>query len=109
MDILINATDIGLYVTLAMKNLFFPRIQTENVVSEVQRLVKQMDVETVKSELANKHWENTMIITTDIGLYVTLAMKNLFFSRIQTENVASEVQRLVKQVDVETVKSQLMK
>lgn len=51
MDILINATDIGWYVTLAMKNLFFPRIQTENVVSEVQRLVRQLDVETVKSHL----------------------------------------------------------
>ncbi|OJG13846.1 hypothetical protein RU96_GL001732 [Enterococcus canintestini] len=39
---------------LAMKNLYFTNIQTENVASEVQRLLKSMSVEEVKLKLAKK-------------------------------------------------------
>ena len=52
---MVNENDIGLYVMLAMKNLYFTNIQTENVVSEVQRLLKNMNVENVKLELEKKN------------------------------------------------------
>lgn len=42
---MINENDVGLYVMLAMKNLYFLNIQTENVVSEIgekgEKLVKE--------------------------------------------------------------------
>ncbi len=52
--IFLNEKDIGLYVMLSMKNLYFTNIQTENVASEVQRLLKSMSVEEVKLKLAKK-------------------------------------------------------
>lgn len=45
----------------------------------------------------------------EIALYVELAMKNLFFAKIQRENVAVEVERLLKNLSLEDVKKQLNK
>ncbi|HBI1562653.1 MULTISPECIES: hypothetical protein [Enterococcus] len=55
---MINKNEIGLYVMLAMKNLYFTNIQTENVVSEVQRLLKNESVEEVKLKLEKKGVKN---------------------------------------------------
>jgi hypothetical protein len=49
-----EAEEIGLYVQLAMKNLYFMNLQIENVTSEVQRLLKHLDIGEVKSELEKK-------------------------------------------------------
>jgi hypothetical protein len=37
-----------------MKNLYFMNLQIENVTSEVQRLLKHLDIGEVKSELEKK-------------------------------------------------------
>lgn len=46
-----NEKDVAAYVELAMKNLFFAKIQRENVVSEVNRLIKSKDIEEVNKLL----------------------------------------------------------
>lgn len=47
--------ELTLYVELAMKNLFFMKTQRENVVWEVQRLMKSKTLEEVKKELKTPH------------------------------------------------------
>ncbi|WP_202622679.1 hypothetical protein [Candidatus Enterococcus huntleyi] len=49
-----NEKEIALYVELAMKNLFFAKIQRENVASEVTRLLKSKSLEEVQQLLAKK-------------------------------------------------------
>ena len=46
-----NIDHLGLYVTLAMKNLYFLNVQIDNVVSEVQRLAKHLRVEEISAQL----------------------------------------------------------
>ncbi|MBO0476717.1 hypothetical protein DOK76_06510 [Vagococcus sp. DIV0080] len=48
-----NEKDVSAYVNLAMKNLFFAKLQRENVVSEVNRLIKSKDINEV-NKLLNK-------------------------------------------------------
>lgn len=55
---MVTEKDIGLYVMLAMKNLYFTNIQTENIASKVQRLLKSMSAEEVKLKLAKKKVKN---------------------------------------------------
>ncbi|KRL20086.1 hypothetical protein [Lentilactobacillus kisonensis] len=46
-----DAKDTAQYVDLAMKNLHFMKMQRENVVSEVQRLMNHLSIEDVKAQL----------------------------------------------------------
>ena len=46
-----NEKDVSAYVELAMKNLFFAKLQRENVVSEVNRLIKTKNIEEVNKLL----------------------------------------------------------
>ncbi|HBI1562881.1 MULTISPECIES: hypothetical protein [Enterococcus] len=55
---MVTEKDIGLYVMLAMKNLYFTNIQIENIASKVQRLLKSMSTEEVKLKLAKKKVKN---------------------------------------------------
>jgi len=55
---MVTEKDIGLYVMLAMKNLYFTNIQIENIASKVQRLLKSMSTEEVKLKLEKKGVKN---------------------------------------------------
>lgn len=46
-----NTDNLGVYVNLAMKNLYFLNVQIDNVVSEVQRLAKHLRVEEISAQL----------------------------------------------------------
>lgn len=46
-----NEKELALYIELAMKNLFFSKMQQENVAWEFQRLMKSKSLEEVKKEL----------------------------------------------------------
>lgn len=49
-----NEKEVSVYVELAMKNLFFAKLQRENVVNEVQRLMKTKSIDEVNKLLNNK-------------------------------------------------------
>ncbi|WP_438763359.1 hypothetical protein [Enterococcus sp. AZ194] len=48
-----NEKEIANYVELAMKNLHFAKVQRENVISEVTRLLHTKSTEEVKQRLKN--------------------------------------------------------
>lgn len=49
--IFMDKEDVSAYVELAMKNLFFAKFQRENVISEVERLIKTKDIDEIKKLL----------------------------------------------------------
>ncbi|MGM0216545.1 hypothetical protein [Enterococcus sp. AZ109] len=48
-----NEKELSAYIDLAMKNLHFLKLQRENVISEVTRLLKTKDIDEV-NKLLNK-------------------------------------------------------
>ncbi|KRL16294.1 hypothetical protein FD12_GL000128 [Lentilactobacillus rapi DSM 19907 = JCM 15042] len=51
MEAYMNSKEVAQYVDLAMKNLHFMKMQRENVVSEVQRLLNHLSIEEVQNQL----------------------------------------------------------